>query len=149
MGSVYSSTSDPHGGSACLRVPWRLFYWDLPAQDISAFVENGTTYEFTVWVKLDSGTETVRPQIVIDCSGSDWWTFDPSYTNCTGGTWTEVTSTITPTWDGDLQHATVRVTRQTSNEFWIDDAVLIEQGQSGTSVEMVSLVPGTWRREVE
>jgi hypothetical protein len=36
-----------------------------------AFVENGATYDFTVWVWLWSGQQ-ITPQIVINSSGGGW-----------------------------------------------------------------------------
>ena len=145
-GNVASSSTDPHGGASCLDVYGRANYWSVPAQDIIAFVQNGVAYDFTIWVKLSSGSQQVTPQIVINSSIGGWMTFDPTSTFCAAGTWTQVTSTITPTWSGSLLHASARVGTQTSHQFWIDDALLVEAGAPSPPLQPVA---GTWQRQVQ
>ena len=108
-----------------------------------ASVQNGATYDVTIWVKVSS-SQQITPKIVTDSSISGWQTFDPNSTSCTAGVRMEVTSTITPSWSGTLNSASLKIGTQTSHEFWIDDASLVEQGGGGPSV--MEYLPGSRRR---
>gem|GEM_PF-595789 len=144
-GNLATYFINPHSGARSIFINNRADYWSVPAQDITAFVQNGATYDFTVWVWLWANQQ-ITPQIVINSTGGGWQTFAPSSTAGNGWTWTHITSTITPSWSGTLLHASVRVGTQTSQEFWIDDAALKEQGAPTQPTMQIS--PGSWRREV-
>lgn len=139
-----SSTADPHGGAACLHVYNRPNYWTKPAHDLtSAELQSGSTYNVSVWVKINSGQD-ITPRLVVDSSVEGRQVFAADSTACAAGVWTEVSGSITPTWTGTVSYANFRVATQTSHELWIDDASVVEQSGGGSS--QMTPVAGSYRR---
>lgn len=144
-GDIESSSVDPHGGVSSLHIFNRANYWSVPAQAIDvALFENGVTYDFTIWVKIDS-TQQITLELSTVASGSGAGAFESDPTLCGAGTWTEVTGTITPSWTGDLTSATVSINTQTSHQLWLDDALLTSASQAGS----MQIVSGSWAKEVD
>ena len=139
-GDLDIDTTEPHGGAACLRVGNRGGQWDGPRQDIAGQITEGTTYEVEVWVKLKNFSENVRLVLWMDTSLG----YYPIYyaLQSAGITWTQVSSTVAPTWEGELLAAYWELeTAWSGQEFKIDDAVM-------RPPRSASVVAGSWRREV-
>ncbi len=142
--TLAADTTDVHGGSQSLSVTGRSDNADGPGQSITAVVENGGAYSVKFWAKFASTWRNMRPRIEITASGSGTQNFDGSST-LVGTSWTEVATTITPTWTGTLTSANFYVvTSFTTASFRLDDVSLRKQNSNPALV----IVPGTWRREL-
>ncbi len=145
-GNLQSSPVDPHGGLSSIGIHGRSNVSSAPAQDITAVIKNGATYNLKVWV-WPWTSQRFTPQIVINSTGDGLQTFAPSFTVCGGKSWGQATSTITPVWSGTLLSASVRVSSQYNEEFWFDDAELKELGVEVGMQPTMQISPGSWRRE--
>jgi hypothetical protein len=136
-------TDSPHSGTGYIYVTDRTSSASGPLQSIVTQIENGATYTFEMWVKMDSGTRSVMLEIQTTGSTSGAQTFNGGSTSV-GSAWFKVTSTITPTWSGTLQGAYLDVvTTSGTTAFRIDDALLVKT--SGPSLIPIS---GTFCREM-
>lgn len=139
-----SRTDGPHGGTYYIYVKNRISALAGPAQDISDSLQNGVTYDFEVWVKMDSGHSNVVAQIMTTDTGDGTQSFASGMTPV-GTNWTNVTGEITPRWSGSLLSAGFHIhTLSGTTMFMIDDASLTPTG--GT---VMTSTEGSWRREVQ
>lgn len=136
-------TDDPPGGAAYLRIRNRDGNWDGPRQDISSELTQGVTYEAEVWVKMKDYSEDVRLVLWMDTDSAYYSNY---YAQESVGTdWTKVSAIVTPTWSGALEAAYWEAeTSWSSQEFKIDEAIMRPLGSNF----YLSVVPGSWRREV-
>jgi len=139
---LLSTSTSPHGGNACLYVRDRTSSSAGPVQDVTSSLQNGKAYGVEVWVKMSSCFEYVRVSLNVVSSGSGSQSFSFSAPGETG--WTRVAGSLTPTWSGTLDSATLSVTTFWSTQrFYIDDATVIL-----LQSPPMRPVPGTWRKEV-
>jgi hypothetical protein len=142
--SVQARSDQPHGGTRCLYVYNRSLWNSYGYQILASAIQNVVAYQFSVWVKMDSGTSNVLLVLQTDATGSG--------TQCSqstgvavGTTWTQVSANFTPSWSGKLNSALVGITTQSgTTAYGIDDASLFQLSTIG----QLAPVPGTWRREV-
>gem|GEM_PF-884125 len=136
--------SQAHGGSKSLQIKNRSSLAGGVAQDITASIENGATYSFELWAKMDSRLGEIKLEIGTVDSASGTQRFGGS-AGWVGTSWTKLTKSITPSWSGTLSSAAVYVSsRWVTTAFRIDDAVVVKQVSGGSLVP----VAGSWRREV-
>jgi hypothetical protein len=138
--------SQAHTGTACLWVKNRVDYLAGARQDIVDEITNGATHSVSVWARNKDFPENVLVSLWV-LTEYGWRRFDAALATV-GGTWTEVAGKFTPSWPGTLQQAYFKVETEWSNqEFWIDDAVMIEEQDAG-SAPPLRFVRGSMRREV-
>jgi hypothetical protein len=139
---IQSSTSNPHGGAACLEMTNGESSGAGPQQYVTGVVENGVTYYLEVWARKASGTSYVRIAFAIESSGEGKVFFeDPNDDTYVDTAWTKCTTTLTPTWSGTLDAARVKLTVPSGTyDMLIDDAVMIEQPPTSD----LQVVAGTW-----
>ena len=139
---IASDGGDPHGGSKCIKVKNRAQSLAGLSQDVTAKLINGTTYTVELWVKMRDSAEIVNASLYVisDAEGLQF-SLGPLVATTS---WTKISGTLTPTWTGTLIQARWHVaTAAGTQEFYVDDAVLVPQG----SAAMIP-IPGTWRREI-
>jgi hypothetical protein len=146
--SLVARNDGPHGGALYLAVRSRGDADAGPQQDLIGEIENGETYEFTAWVRMDGDDEddvfadvTVGIMTKGGTSGERW--FEGGTTHV-GTSWTRLSATLTPTWSGSLDEAFAYViTESGQRDFDLDDALL-----APPAVDVIRPVLGTWRQEV-
>ncbi len=135
----------PHGGANCVFLKFRATLDATAYQDITSVVENGESYYVEVWAWASGGTEKISISIKTSATTSGDRSFvTPSV--LVGNQWTLVAGVLTPTWSGTLTEARWRVFAYPdggTNDFWIDDAMLILADDTTLHV-----VPGSSRQEV-
>jgi len=148
--TVASYTLDQHSGAKSLEVKNRLDYWAGPYQDVSDKIEIGTTYEVSGWMKMSFGSSPGRIVMWVGAQwpwegfNGQWLVGDTTWVN--DSEWTKVAAELTPTWDGTLNAAFMKIgTSSGSTRFYTDDAVMRVAGTS----HRVLVVSGSWQRVVE
>ncbi|MCP4592726.1 MAG: hypothetical protein GY842_18480 [bacterium] len=142
-----ATASNPHSGSACLRV-WNRTGWAAgPWQDVTSELVEGATYSASAWAKTRSSSEDLWLVLwVLDDRG--WWWEAIAVETVGKDAWTEISGSFTPFWNGTLVEASWKVESDWSNqEFMLDDAELVLESAGG-GVPTIEVVPGSWRREV-
>ncbi|MBN2447258.1 MAG: carbohydrate binding domain-containing protein [Phycisphaerae bacterium] len=131
-----------HSGGICLKAKERDADWNGPIQDLTGHLQNDVDYEFSAWMRAKD--EPVRSEVWIlvqTDSGDEWF---GGFAGIVLTDWTEISVTIHPTWTGSLREAFVKIaTESGTKDFWLDDVAL----KKAATGEM-TVVPGTWRREV-
>lgn len=96
---VAASDADAHGGSWSLLASGRTQPWNGPSRDITTLVEPGTTYRFSLWLKLAAGQEPadLRVSVQQDFADADstFTTVIPN-TTVTADEWVQFTGPWTP-----------------------------------------------------
>lgn len=148
--TIVEHTSDQHSGAKSLRARYRVSYWAGPYQDVTDKIEIGTTYGVAAWMKMSSGGSPGRIVMWVgrqwpwEGYGGQWLVGDDVWVG--DSEWTKVTAELTPTWDGTLNAAFMKIgTSSGSTTFYADDALLRVAGTSSR----VLVIPGTWQRVVE
>ena len=122
-GSVAAVTGAAHGGTLSLSITGRTAAWNGPRQVVTSVLTNGKTYTTNVWVKTQSGTDTVKATLQLTVNGSSSFIAlaPPTAVNASG--WTLLTGTATVAWSGTLSSATFYVeTASSTSSFNLDDA---------------------------
>lgn len=134
-----------YSGSGCVFLNNRGTLDSTAWQDVTNVIENGKPYYVEAWAKSDFFSELVTISFKTTASSSGTRIFVTSHEDV-ATSWKKVSGFLTPTWSGTLSEARWRAFSYpagSSLDFYIDDTVMIEEGELG----MIP-VPATWRREV-
>lgn len=145
--ALESVTDEVHGDDKSILVQKRFNASGALNQSIWGGVEKGTTYYSEVWVFLDDDPENVKVAITINyVLGSE----EHAQLFPVGDSaWTRLSMVKTVTWSGlplSIQWS-VRTT-STNQDFYVDDALLVEGTGPDTDPAKVYVVPGSWKRSV-
>lgn len=139
-GAGCTVTQDPAefvGGVASGKVTGRTDYRDGPEQVVTEVIQNGVTCDVGAWVKTNSTMNVdMTVSLRIDSSGDGVQWFDSSFLNVidTDG-WKQITGSLTPTWTGTLNSASLLVTTENGDpvmDFHVDDLLFKESGSERT-----------------
>lgn len=138
-----NSGSAPADGQPHLETGNRKGASAGPQQKITTALVSGNTYDFSCELRLKSGRDTVYVGILIDATGGAVWV--PIASPTVQSNWVSVTANVTPTWEGNLNGATlVFMTSSSLEDFDIDGVSLVHCSQI-----TIGPIAGTWRRESE
>ena len=114
--SVTSLTSK--FGSSSLRVYNRSGFTSGPRQDVTADMANGASYRVSAWVKAELLGGNMRIALIIEENDGDVQTFYSPTAGVGILSWSEITGTVTPTWNAadGLKAATLTI-ESTSSAF--------------------------------
>ncbi|MBP7747965.1 MAG: carbohydrate binding domain-containing protein [Phycisphaerae bacterium] len=144
--TLTAQSSSSHSGNQNLQVRSRTYSYSGPYQDLTTALRNGATYNIEVWARMESGGTNMQIWLGVDGSGSSFTWFGGA-TTWVGTSWTQISTTITPTWTGSLTEAWLAIDTYASGStgnFRIDDVVVVESNPD----RRLAPVPGTWRREI-
>ncbi|HEY8473179.1 MAG TPA: endo-1,4-beta-xylanase [Natronosporangium sp.] len=105
--TVAASDADAHGGSWSLLASGRTEPWNGPSRDITALVEPGTTYRFSLWLKLAAGQEPAELRVSVQqdfAEADSTFTTVVSDTTVTADEWVQFTGGWTPSPDAIAIH---------------------------------------------
>jgi hypothetical protein len=122
-GTLSAATGGAHGGTRSLLVTGRTASWNGPRQVVTSRLTSGRTYTTSVFVRTQSGTETIRATLQLTANGStSFVTLAPAATASSSG-WTLLTGTATVSWTGALSSANFYLeTASGTSNFLVDDA---------------------------
>jgi endo-1,4-beta-xylanase len=120
---VAASDADAHTGSWSLLTTGRTDSWNGPSRDINALVEPGTTYGFSLWLKLAPGQEpaSLRVSVQRDFADADstFTTVIPN-TEVTADEWVQFAGDWTPTGEAVATHVYAE-SASALVDFYLDD----------------------------
>lgn len=149
MGTLSATTSSPQEGAYCLRSSGDLISATGIFQDVTAQLQNNTTYYTEVWVRSQSLSATKTALLVIQTTkGTKTVSFNASWTD---STWQKMSGTFQTAWTGELISAYWGVQSSLlfllGGDLRIDDARLI-WGNSASGSPTLRVQRGSIRREV-
>ena len=132
---------DAVAGDYSLRVTNRDEPSDGLAKNVTTLVQSGNTYEFEVWILVESDFGE-GAQVVLDIqAGSGNERIESGWTVIPEDTWIRLAGTFTPAWTGPLSNAYLKIeTDSVDSNFRIDEVVLC--------AEDVASAPRTISRQV-
>jgi hypothetical protein len=136
----------PYEGTTCAAMSVRLASTASVYQDVSGVIQSGKTYYVEAWARTAALTENVSIAIQTTGSISGTTIFVTSAVSV-GSAWTKVSGNITPSWTGSLVSSRWSVFSYPSGgilSFDVDAAVM----RLAADPTKLTLVPGSWRREV-
>ena len=143
---IQIDNADPQGGVSCLLSTLRESPVAGPNQLVTEHLTNGQTYYSDVWVKGTGGSNQKILGLMI--SSETGYVLYGNTVAWSGTDWQKISTTITPTWTGQLYDAWWFVsTFNDVDDFYIDNAVLVE-GVEPPAVDTEPVV-GSWRWETD
>lgn len=130
--SIEISQSENHtdGGMNSLLCTGRSASWHGASLSISKFVEVGTSYDFSAWVKQDTGEEqeiALKLQYNDKEGNTQYKSVISGVTGgvaCASGTWVQLSgSYVIPEADGDIS-LYLEMSTDTASDFLVDDVVI-------------------------
>ena len=92
-----------------------------PAQDVTAMIASGATYNTTLYIYTVSVTDSARVSLTTVSTASGTQVFSTPWVKADKTTWVKLTGDLTPTWSGQLTTALLRVeTKTLTGSFRID-----------------------------
>jgi hypothetical protein len=148
-GTLSSSGTSPHGGASSTRVAAGLLFASGMAQDVTARVQNNTTYYAEVWVRGVSLSATKKVFLNVTTStGTYNYQFTASWTD---SNWTLMSGTFQTAWAGNLVSAWWGVEGSLlallSGDIYVDDARLVV-GNIPAGSPTLYVARGSVRREI-
>lgn len=146
--SLESSSGQVYGDDKSIRVKNRFNAWGALRQSIAGIVQNGETYYSEFWIYLTDQDEDVKLAITIDYLLGNQ-EHSQVFSSVKKGQWNRLSMIKTVTWSS-LPVAirwSVRTT-STNQDFYVDDALLVEGTAPPADPAEVNVVPGSWKRTV-
>lgn len=125
---------DAFAGGWSLLTTGRTETWNGPSFTLTNLVEPGTTYGFTLWLKLAPGEEPaeLRVSAQTDADGTSSFQNLTPNTEVTADDWVEFTGTFTPAGPADAYHLYAESASSLAS-FYLDEFVLT--GQAPPEIE--------------
>jgi len=128
--ALTADTTVKHSGNASGKIANRSAIWNSPQQDITGLLdERGQgAYDFSVWMKLASGSDNVTLNLTVIASGQSikYLTLASGTANSTDFTQTSGSTNVT--WTGTLTKALLYVSTKTSLvDLNIDDISMVKR----------------------
>ena len=127
--SITQVTQSPQKGDTCVYMTGRTDTWNSFAQDIADKVDNNTTYEFSVWVKLsDEYTQETVMKVGLTTKEEgkneeyDVYPLQNNTVLASKDEWREIRGTFETAWTGTLEKLEFKVGEESSlNSFYVDE----------------------------
>jgi endo-1,4-beta-xylanase len=135
--TLTASTEQAHEGSYSMLVTDRKGTWAGPQLDVLGKMEVGHTYEISVWIRAQSGSDTASLTIKRkDSGGSEQYDSIIYQQPISASKWTNITGTYTLTDTNSLDELAfyIEATKQETN-FYVDDISIIDQNASPKSIQ--------------
>ncbi len=142
---IAADTSDFHSGTRSLAVSGRVDNEAGPRQQITAVIVQGQPHDIELWIRLSNGLALVT--VIMEYTTDHGTPQSNQISDWAMGTgWTKIDGQITPSWTGTLTSAQLRVKTMSTQSFWIDDVVVL-QNVAAPPVTLLRPRPGSWRAE--
>lgn len=148
-GTLTAESANPHGGKYNLRSTVALLSAAGVYQDVTAQVQNDTTYYASAWARGQLLSATKKVVLYVKTTnGSYTYSFSATWTNAS---WNPISGTFTTAWSGKLVSAYWGVEGSllplVSGDIHVDDCVLV-RGTAAAGSPALYVARGSLRREV-
>lgn len=140
--SLSLDSANRYKGAGALRMSQRISATAAARQSLASSVRTNATYRVSAWIRTQTSPESINMILRIQSDGG--WTSFPIATLAATNGWQAVEGTVTPTWSGALQTASLEIAGTTLTQDLFIDSVSLRYVP-----KTVGIVPGTWRREAQ
>jgi len=115
-------TPTPHGGTYCGRATGRTAEWNGIQQNVLNKLVVGQSYQFSAWVRISTGSATVKMSVQKTDNGGQTWANVATGT-ANSSNWVQITGNYTLTVNGTLTELLVYFEGPVSGtDIYVDDA---------------------------